>query len=174
MTAHNIELKARVQDLNAMEIVAKNLCSNASKIIVQTDTYFPVSAGRLKLREMGKDAQLIAYTRPDSCENKLSSYTCVPVLEPLLLKKALSDSLGIRAEVQKRRTLYIDGTNRIHLDQVEKLGDFIEFEAVLRPDEPLESGHERIQKLRRLFNIKDADLIAVSYIDLILDTCLFE
>ena len=42
--------------------------------------------------------------------------------------------------MQKKRTLLLVGRTRIHLDQVQELGHFLELEVVLEEDEPLEAG----------------------------------
>jgi len=41
---------------------------------------------------------------------------------------ALGLALGIKGVLRKRRTLYMIGQTRVHLDQVEGLGDFMELE----------------------------------------------
>ena len=40
----------------------------------------------------------------------------------------LTAALGVRGQVIKTRTLYIAGQTRIHIDQVQGLGDFLELE----------------------------------------------
>ena len=46
----NVEVKAKVGDLEALILKAKNLCKCEGTIIVQDDTFFKTETGRLKLR----------------------------------------------------------------------------------------------------------------------------
>jgi len=41
---------------------------------------------------------------------------------------ALGQALGIKGVVRKRRMVYMIGQTRVHLDQVEGLGEFMELE----------------------------------------------
>lgn len=52
---------------------------------------------------------------------------------------------------------------RIHLDNVEQLGTFIELEAVAPPDSDLVHEHELISHLRTAFAITDKRLLATGY-----------
>jgi hypothetical protein len=61
----------------------------------QTDTYFRVPHGRLKLCEEGTVAQLISYERSDETVARESRYRLVPVSDPAGLKDALGDALAI-------------------------------------------------------------------------------
>ncbi|MGK3856667.1 class IV adenylate cyclase, partial [Enterococcus faecium] len=82
--------------------------------------------GRLKLREIdGQAAVLIWYDRPDHDAARLSKYHLVPVADPAALKAALTDALGVRGEVRKRREIYLWHNVRIHLDEVAGLGSFL-------------------------------------------------
>jgi adenylate cyclase, class 2 len=56
---------------------------------------------------------------------------------------------------------------RIHLDDVEGLGQFLEFEAVLSPEIDDTAGRQQLEQLIRQFNIQPEDLLAGSYIDMI-------
>ena len=76
-------------------------------------------------------------------------------------------AMSIKAEVVKERTLYMLGPCRIHLDRVEGLGDFLEFEVVLSEDVSEREGHRIVDDLRREFDINDEDLISGSYADLV-------
>jgi adenylate cyclase class IV len=71
--------------------------------------------------------------------------------------------------VAKERRLFIwDDVVRIHLDQVDGLGHFIEFEAVMGSgDTAVATAEAQVERLRQAFGIEDADLIACSYSDLV-------
>ena len=49
--AQNTEIKARVNDVDALEIAARRLSGRTPEIIFQDDTFFNVPNGRLKLRK---------------------------------------------------------------------------------------------------------------------------
>jgi predicted adenylyl cyclase CyaB len=134
----------------------------------QTDTYFHVPHGRLKLREInGQTAALIAYDRPDQKGSRLSAYHLVPVPDPAALKAALASALGVRGTVRKRRAIYLWHNVRIHLDEVEGLGTFVEFEAVLGPSEDAATAEERLEHLEHALMLDPAQYVATSYADLL-------
>jgi adenylate cyclase, class 2 len=167
----NIELKARLADLDAARQIALSITTNELGVQVQTDTYFHCPTGRLKLRQIDHSpAQLVWYSRPDEEGPKASDYRLVPVTNPETLKGALEAAYGIWCVVCKRREIYLYHNVRIHLDEVERLGTFIEFEAVLGPDVDDQTGHQQLGDLRERFSITDTDLLAVSYSDLLSNT----
>src|SRR5947209_16491563 len=136
----NIELKARYVDLARAVEVVKKLHARLDRSMTQVDTYFHAPNGRLKLREIttaagASSAELIAYDRSDSTEFRDSQYFVVPVPDPALLKAALTAACGLRGVVRKHRDVYLFHNVRIHLDQVDRLGSFIEFEAVISEGE---------------------------------------
>jgi adenylate cyclase, class 2 len=163
----NIELKARVAELPLLAERAAAIGARRVGELVQTDTYFDVPHGRLKLREIeGSTAELISYSRPDSRDFRASDYYVVPVADAVLMKAALSAALGVRIEVRKRRELWMWENLRIHLDNVERLGTFVEFEAVVSEAADEAISRERLATLTRALNIRDDDRIDVSYSDL--------
>jgi adenylate cyclase, class 2 len=135
----------------------------------QRDTYFEVSRGRLKLREeAGVAAQLIAYERADLPGEKESRYRLVEVGEAAEMREALGAVLGISVVVSKVRRLFLFDGVRIHLDRVDELGDFIEFEGVVADGDDSEVFAGRLADLRQAFRIRDEDLLGGSYSDLLL------
>ena len=126
--------------------------------------------GRLKLREEPGRATLIAYERPDLAGNKESRYRLVEVPEPAELRAALESTLGITVVVSKSRRLFIHEGVRIHLDRVEGLGDFIEFEGVVADGEDPARFETLLNSLRDSFAIRDEDLLRESYSDLLRGT----
>ena len=138
-------------------------------VLEQRDTYFIVPHGRLKLRETaGDEATLIAYTRPDHADTRASDYLVVPVLDAALLLAALSRATGLRGIVSKRRDLWLWKNVRVHLDTVEALGTFLEFEAVISDDVDEQESQRRLETLRDALKIDPGSAIAGSYSDLLL------
>jgi predicted adenylyl cyclase CyaB len=107
--------------------------------------------------------------RPDSPVQRESRYWISAVSQATELKAALSGALGVEVVVAKQRRLFLWQEVRIHLDAVEGLGSFIEFEAVAPPHSDLAQERQRVRELREAFGIDDADLVATSYCDLVLE-----
>lgn len=166
--AHNLEIKARCPDLESVRCSARELCGSSGAIELQTDTYFEVAHGRLKLREIEKKPPvLIAYHRPDTPGARTSGYHLVPVADATLLKAALSDALSVRVVVRKRREIYLWHNVRIHLDEVEGLGNFIELEAVVTPQDDEKVCRSRVEFLCAKLQIRSEAQMGPSYADLL-------
>lgn len=91
----------------------------------------------------------------------------IEVREPIELKDALAGVLDIKVTVSKIRRLFIFEGVRIHLDRVENLGDFIEFEGVAADGADPNGFAELLDDLRPAFGIRDEDLLRESYSDLL-------
>jgi predicted adenylyl cyclase CyaB len=91
----------------------------------------------------------------------------VPVADAKSLKAALTAALGICGRVRKRRDIYLWHNVRIHLDRVDGLGSFIEFEAVLGPADDLETACCRLAELKKVLGISPMDHLAEAYADLL-------
>lgn len=76
--------------------------------------------------------------------------------------------LGVKVVIAKERRLFLREGVRIHLDQVDDVGSFIEFEAIAPVDSDLSHEEAQVTALRRAFEIDDADVIGGSYCDLAL------
>ncbi len=164
----NIEIKARLQNLDEARRVAEVLATERLGTLRQTDTYFHCREGRLKLREIeGQAAQLIWYVRPDTSDAKCSEYYLIEISDPAALKTALATALDVRTVVRKTREVYLYQNVRIHLDDVESLGRFLEFEAVLQSGDEDAMGRSQIDYLCDQFNIDSSDLLANSYGDMV-------
>lgn len=151
----NIELKAI--DLDPARSVETCLALGAvdEGWLHQTDTYFGVRQGCLKLREEEDRAWLIYYERSAEARARESRYVLADVSAPLVVKEALAAALGIRIVVQKARHLFLLRNVRIHLDHVTELGDFIEIEAVASADSNLTSEHRIVRHLQGALGISD-------------------
>jgi predicted adenylyl cyclase CyaB len=80
---------------------------------------------------------------------------------------ALTSALGVRGVVRKRREIYLWHNVRVHLDEVDGLGTFVEFEAVLSEDEDEATARQRLEHLSGLLAVTSADHLAVAYADLL-------
>lgn len=169
--ARNIEIKARVDDLQALRERAAALVGRAPELIEQDDSFFPVPHGRLKLRQFADgSAELIHYHRADTAEAKASDYVRVAAPDAEGLRLALTRALGSLGRVRKQRWLLLHGlhgTTRIHLDRVEGLGDFMELEVVLRDGQSDAQGAATAEALMRELGLADAPRIAGAYLDLL-------
>lgn len=165
----NVEIKARLRDAAAVRRRAEALADGPPEVIIQADTFFQASRGRLKLRELQDGSgELIHYDRPDAQGPKESRYTIARVEQAEPLRRALSDALGVRCVVRKRRTLLMAGPTRIHLDQVEGLGAFLELEVVLRPEQDAAEGERIAGDLMLRLGIEAGDLVPGAYADLLM------
>ncbi|WP_205679079.1 class IV adenylate cyclase [Aquisphaera insulae] len=172
LASRNIEIKATVADYEAMRTAIESLedVEGAAEILDQEDIFYEVPSGRLKLRIFHEAAgELIRYDRDDVAGPKASSYEIAPTSAPLTMKSILDRVLTVRGAVRKERWLYRVGPTRIHLDRVEGLGDFLELEVVLRPDQPDLEGALIAEELLTRLGIEESQLVSAAYIDLIMD-----
>ncbi len=166
--AINIEIKARVADLEALRKQAEDLAQRPVQVLNQEDVFFNIPKGRLKLRMEGNDrGQLIYYDRPDEDGPKASNYQIYPTAAPHQLRALLAASLGERGVVKKTRSLYWVGQTRIHLDEVEGLGSYMELEVVLADGQSLLEGESVARDLCAALSITAANLVRGAYIDLL-------
>jgi len=170
-----IELKARCADLPAARASCSTLQLRGELFLRQIDTYFDCQHGRLKLRVIDDgQAELIWYDRSDEARSRASDYLVVPVSNANELREALAAAMGIRIEVRKRRNVLLWHNVRIHLDEVEGLGSFVEFEAVMDDGSDEATAHARLAELCELLSITPRDYMKESYENLMLARDVFE
>lgn len=170
--AVNVEIKAHVDDLEALRERAERLSDRLVEVIRQEDVFFVVPAGRLKLRVLAPDVgQLIYYEREDRAGPKVSKYQVYPTVRPQALQVLLTKALGVRGVVRKERSLYWAGHTRIHLDRVEGLGEFVELEVMLEEGQTAADGETRARELMAALGVRADQLEEGAYIDL-LERCL--
>ncbi len=164
----NVEIKATARDVARQRTLAAALADGPARLVDQRDTFFGVSAGRLKLREFADGSgELIHYDRPDDAAAKRCDYHISPVANAAAMRDLLNAALGVRGEVRKRRELFMVGRTRVHFDRVETLGDFIELEVVLAEGESDAAGRRSAEALMAAMEIAAGDLIAGAYIDML-------
>ena len=164
----NVEVKVRVKDLSPVAATARKIADVEPVVIRQEDCYYDCPEGLLKLRKApGSEAELIHYERSDRETLRESRYRIQQVPDLDHAMSVLSERFKELGVVRKKRLLFMVGTTRIHLDEVDGLGSFVEIEAVLREGETLEQGEETVCRLMELLGIQNEDRIGNSYIDLI-------
>lgn len=163
----NVEIKARVHDLEALRQRVEALSDTPVQIIDQLDTFYLSPKGRIKLRVLAPDrCELIQYTRADDATAKTSTYDIVRSDDPASFSRILESALPIRGVVTKRRYLYLIGETRVHLDEVEGLGTFMELEVVLSKGQTSKYGESIAKDLMAELGIQSEDLVSGAYIDL--------
>lgn len=166
----NIEFKAKAKDIGALEDI---LLQHHPLFIGedhQTDTYFNIASGRLKLREGNIENALIHYEREDFAGAKSSQVLLYQHQPDNTLKEILIKTLGIKAVVDKRRKIYFINNVKFHFDTVEGLGTYVEVEVI---DKDGSIGKEKLQaqcdEYAEMLGIADEDFCSVSYSDMILE-----
>jgi len=164
----NVEIKARVHHPETLRSTVEKMADGPPQWLSQEDTFFRCQDGRLKLRRFSDgSSELIFYQRLDSSGPAESRFSKSPVNEPITLLTVLCDALGSAGIVRKLRELFRVGQTRVHLDEVEELGHFVELEVVLSDDQSVADGEAIARKLMTTLKISDDDLIDVAYIDLL-------
>jgi len=165
----NVEIKAKVMDPERLRSEATRISTVSGRILNQEDIFFRSGRGRLKLRIFSDDSgELIYYERPDTGKAKKSDYQIHRTARPRELRRVLADALGETVTVKKKRELFITGQTRIHLDEVEGLGAYMELEVVLEPGQTFEEGSRIADDLMRELGVKESELVPCAYCDLIM------
>ncbi len=164
-----VEIKARCTQAQS---VLDYLCTHGADlrgIDHQTDTYFQVPHGRLKLREGRIENALIYYERVEQESAKQSHVLLTKTPSDSALKAQLTQALGVLVVVKKRREIAFIDNVKFHIDSVEGLGHFVEIEAI---DTEGTIGQEQLltqcQSFQAELGIQPHDLVAKSYSDLLL------
>ena len=166
----NVEIKARSN--NTAGIRNYLLVNNADfkGVDEQTDTYFNVKNGRLKLREGNIENNLIFYERANQAGPKNSHFHLVKVEDAKAMKEILTKSMGVKVVVKKKREIYYISNVKFHIDEVPGLGSFVEIEAGnILADLSMEQLKEHCDFYMQEFGIVKEDLVEVSYSDILLE-----
>lgn len=164
-----VDLKARVSDLG--EIRRRLIQSGARKagVFRQVDTYFNVPKGLLKLREVEEcKAELIYYEREEVARPRRCLAFILPTSKPHVLRELLEKVLTRRVVVKKAREIYVYEGTQIHLDIVDGLGSFAEFERITAQDFVQQRKDlDGLQRLMEELGISTHSLERFSYSDLV-------
>ena len=162
---HNIEFKAELRDPIAARQQCKVIGAQLIGTLRQTDSYFRLADGRLKRREApGEPIEWIYYHRKDAVRPRLCNYSILT--EEQATRRWGTQSLKHWLNVVKTRELWLLDNVRIHIDDVDQLGTFLEFEAIVSKERDVKECHMALQHLREVFGPTLGEAVATSYSDL--------
>ena len=165
----NVEIKAKCHNPDKVRQYLKQHNAKFIGIDHQTDTYFNVPNGRLKLRQGNIENYLVFYNRPDTNEPKRSDVILYKSTDPQTLKQILAQSIGIKIQVRKTREIYFIDNVKFHIDNVEGLGNFIEIEAQDNDGTiPEDALNQQCQFYLQELGIDTQNLVPVSYSDMLM------
>lgn len=132
MEKTNLELKHYCSDFDKIREVLKWLGATKDIVKQQKDYFFNLpanSSGRLKLRIEGNNETLIYYERPDFVKGRATTadVKLYEVRDSQLLG-FLTEVLGIKAVVEKKREVWRKSNTVFHLDNVKDVGNIFEIE----------------------------------------------
>jgi adenylate cyclase class IV len=161
----NLELKVRLKSFNPVKKLLNEINAEYKGILDQTDIYYKAKGGLLKLRIENGSQSIIKYLREEKSRDRFSNYEC--------LNFAAGDAAGffsdvfkIEAVVIKKRYLYIYENTRIHLDNVKKLGYFLELETQVLKGKA--DARRRYNTAIKLLKLDKYEEFRKSYRDLIM------
>ena len=165
--AKNLELKLKVKSHEAILKAIKKIGAKRAATLNQTDTYFKIDSGLLKLREFDGKNELIKYLRNEAEGERWSDYQVLNV-EGENVKEFFASLFPVETVVKKIRELYLFDDTRIHLDTVDSLGCFIELETlVIKGDEA--DAKKRFDKTVELLELPLDEQLKTSYRNLTLE-----
>lgn len=168
MNIKNFEFKAKVDNLEHYEKKLLSLNPQFQGTDHQTDTYFKVRRGRLKLREGNIENSLINYFRENTATAKKSEVILYRHAPDKALKDILTLQLGIKIIVSKKRKIYFLSNVKFHFDEVENLGTYLEVEAIDSQEKfTAEELKKQCGKYFDFFGLHSGQLVNESYSDLI-------
>lgn len=145
--------------------------------IVQKDTYYMVNSTvnpntRLKLREeVDKEGKpnnyMISYDRENIETEKISEYFFFQVDDIANFKKVVTNGLTESIVVKKSRHLYLYKNARIHFDEVENVGNFVEIEVVIKTEDDERDASSLMEELLSLLALEHKEKIADGYAKLL-------
>lgn len=167
----NIEIKYRVDDMPSLRAaIEAHPEVEFSYSHRQEDTYFFTESGRLKIRvEDEKQPHLITYTRADEAKGRISNYELDMLEDAQAKQQELAEQFGIKAIVRKQRTLFLFRNVRIHLDEVEGLGTYMELESVISEDATNEVAQENFDEIHAVIEPLCAQAESTGYLELTLN-----
>ncbi len=162
----NFEIKCKIENYEKTGNIIKALKKFSYSAENQTDIYYRVSLGRLKLRIINnKTGNLIFYDRGENEKKRVSKYIISRTDNFKELDEILRRQFNVLISVQKKREIFIKDNIRIHLDNVKGLGKFLEVEIIYTNNK---SPRSLMKEIILYLNLNENDFIQCSYSDLLI------
>ena len=163
----DITIKARCYEPAEVESILLQHNADYKGLDVQTDTFYDVDYGKLKLRQGTLENVLIHYNRV-ATEGVKQTEVLMYLKNPgSATIDAVCGNLKVVSELRKLRKIYFIENVKFHIDQVEGMGNFVEIEAIdLDGSLGIETLKQQCSFYKELLQIEDEDLVHDSYIDL--------
>jgi len=161
----NLELKIRVTSHQSFKKILEQIGAENKGMLKQTDVYYSIPNGLLKLRIENGNESLIFYNRNENNKNRWSDFE---VLQFANAKgeKFFNNLFDVEVIVKKKRELFYYDNTRIHLDTVKYLGNFLELETLVINGKV--DAKKRFEKIIGLLKLNESKQIRKSYRDLLM------
>ncbi len=161
----SVEIKHELRDPELAIAALRGLRAINVGTTFQVDSCYRLSSGRLIQRVIeGEPTEWIAYHRDDSPQARVCRFTVYS--EDEAHNRFGTREIPVWTQVRKRRELWITGSVRVHVDMVDRLGWFIELEALVSPKQNAGKCRQLVEAVRNQMRIALGEAISVSYSDL--------
>ncbi|MCA9279618.1 MAG: CYTH domain-containing protein [Phycisphaeraceae bacterium] len=163
----SVEYRAELRDAHFATSILRKIGATRIISLDVVDTYFNIPSGTLKKREaQDEPVDFVFYERKAIAGPKLCTFT-------IYSKEAAKQRYGVQplpvlARVMKRRSIYMLGNVKIHIDDIEDIGTFIEFETLVSRELNARHCHQQINTLREKLAMLLGEPISQRYADLVL------
>jgi predicted adenylyl cyclase CyaB len=162
----NLELKIHINSFYRLKNRLNKINAEFIGGLIQKDIYYKISNRLVKLRIENGQQSLIKYFRDEKGKDRWSDYDVIKFTEGDT-EKFFNQLFDIDAVVKKKRLLYIYDNTRIHLDDVKKLGKFLELETLVLNG--LKDAKKRFNKIINLLELDLSSQIKKSYKNLMIE-----
>lgn len=179
----NLEFKAELRDLDLARVLLRGMGAQVAATQVHRDEHYRVVRGRLLRRSswvMDGDhvradfvavcaqpglVEYVSYDRSGRPGVRVSRFAIMTEQQGLAWLG--QGSMSVSAVVSKLRRTVVVGAARVHLDEVEGLGRFMELEVMLTRATSLPAAHEVVGDLRRVLGPALGEPIGASYAEMV-------
>jgi adenylate cyclase class 2 len=164
----DFSIKARCSDLDSLERLLLSMSPRYLGQDNQTDTYFSIPVGRMKLRQGNIECLLTHYLREEGGNGLMKTTVFLYKLNPSReVVRKCTGSLREIGQVKKCRKIYFIDNVKFHLDRLADGRTFVEIEAIDREGTlGLAVIRGLAEKYRKLLAIEAHETTSESYINI--------